>query len=184
MPQSVQNLPTQEYLNECFCYDPKTGYLFWRVRPRHHFKTSHGMNACNARYSNTRAGCLKAQGYIHISVYYKSYYAHRIIWTMIHGSFPPDQLDHKNHIRTDNRIKNLRLATNKENGQNQSMSSRNKSGTTGVYWDKHNDTWQSRIKFNEKYIYLGSFKDKADAIKAREAANIKYGFHPNHGGSK
>ena len=41
-------------------------------------------------------------------------------------------VDHKNNIRDDNRIDNLRWATIKENSQNVSISSRNKSGYKGI----------------------------------------------------
>jgi hypothetical protein len=118
----AHNQPTQEYLNECFRYDPKTGHLFWKVRPLHHFNSSHGMNITNSQFSNHRAGTLQSKGYVAVMVNGKGYRAHRIIWMMIHGLFPPDELDHVNHQRDDNRIENLRLATSQENKRNSSIS--------------------------------------------------------------
>ena len=38
----------------------------------------------------------------------------------------------------------------------------------------------AQIKINYKTIYLGSFKNKEDAILARKEAEIKYDFHSNH----
>jgi hypothetical protein len=32
-----------------------------------------------------------------------------------------------------------------------------------------------------KYIHLGLFADKSDAIAARKQSESKYGYHPNHG---
>ena len=36
-------------------------------------------------------------------------------------------------------------------------------------------------KIPGKQIHLGYFDDKKDAIAARKAAEVKYGFHKNHG---
>ena len=182
MMKIAHNQPTQEYLNECFRYDPKTGHLFWKVRPLHHFNSSHGMNITNSQFSNHRAGTLQSKGYVAVMVNGKGYRAHRIIWMMIHGLFPPDELDHVNHQRDDNRIENLRLATSQENKRNSSISRRNTSGVIGVCWDKRRGKWKAQIHGGgNRTIYLGDFVDKLDAIKARETANKKYNFHANHG---
>jgi hypothetical protein len=57
----------------------------------------------------------------------------------------------------------------------------NKSGFNGVCFDKSKNKWKSSIHFNNKEIHLGRFYNLADAIKCRKQANIKYGFHENHG---
>jgi hypothetical protein len=184
MPQSAKNFPTQEYLNECFRYDPKTGYLFWKFRPLNHFNSFKGMNISNGMYFDTRAGALKKTGYITVGINAKRYYAHRIIWVLNYGSWPLNQIDHINHNRSDNRIENICLATNKQNGWNQSIHSTNTSGTNGVSWSNSLGKWVARIMVSGKPIYLGGFKIKFDAINARSEADIKYKFHQNHGGSK
>lgn len=54
----------------------------------------------------------------------------------------------------------------------------NKSGTTGVFWNKKEGKWQATIDFQRKKIYLGQFKDLEEAIDARKMAELKYyGFH-------
>ena len=130
---------------------------------------------------NKRAGTISSIGYVAIMVNARLYGAHRLIWMMIHGSFPPDQLDHVNHHRDDNRIDNLCLATNKENCRNRSISSINTSGFTGVYLNQRSGKWQAMIKVDGKQIHLGCFKNKLKAIKARKEASKKYNFHANHG---
>ena len=49
-------------------------------------------------------------------------------------------------------------------------SKRNTSGRTGVYWDKRRQKWTSQIRFSGKNYYLGRYKNKEDAITARENA--------------
>lgn len=52
--------------------------------------------------------------------------------------------------------------------------STNKSGTTGVVWDKSRQKWVAQIEFQGKRHYLGRFKDKEEAIKSRKEAEKKY----------
>ena len=59
----------------------------------------------------------------------------------------------------------------------QEVNSNNTSGQKGVYWNKAAKRWISRIKFKGKYIYLGRYVDKQDAINARLEAEEKY-FKP------
>lgn len=55
------------------------------------------------------------------------------------------------------------------------------SGITGVRWHKQSKKWQARIRVDKQLMSLGLYVNLDDAIKAREAANLKYGFHDNHG---
>lgn len=79
------------------------------------------------------AGTKTENGYIRVKYLGRSYMAHVIIWAMFHGSLPDHQVDHKNRVRDDNRIENLRLATHGENVANSKMRSNNTSGDRGVY---------------------------------------------------
>lgn len=51
--------------------------------------------------------------------------------------------------------------------------SNNKSGVTGVRWDKDREKWLASLKFKGKYYYLGRYENKEDAIKARKEAENK-----------
>ena len=85
-------------------------------------------------------------------------------------------VDHKHGERTrnDNRKYNLRICTNLENNKNQKIKLTNTSGTTGVVWNKKNNKWIAQITVNYKNIYLGSFINFEDAVKARKEAEEKY----------
>lgn len=82
--------------------------------------------------------------------------------------------DHINRNPFDNRKSNLRQATASENSMNRGLQSNNTSGITGVCWDKRREKWMAYIKINHKNIYLGTFDDKDDAIKARLNGEVKY----------
>ena len=75
--------------------------------------------------------------------------------------------DHKNRNKLDNRKSNLRPCTQQENTRNRSKNKNNKSGFTGVYWDKQYCKWVAQIKVKQKTIKLGTFDDKIEALIAR-----------------
>lgn len=83
-------------------------------------------------------------------------------------------IDHINRNTLDTRVSNLNLVTPLENAQNASIRKDNISGVKGVSWDKYKSKWIAYIQFNKKSVYLGSYINKEDAIKARREAEIKY----------
>jgi len=50
-----------------------------------------------------------------------------------------------------------------------------------VNFHKATGKWCAQVMVDRKKKWLGVFKLKSDAIKARMEANTKYGFHVNHG---
>lgn len=175
----TKGILTQKYLKECVHYNPKTGVFTWKERPREHFKNDSTAKGWNTRRSGTKAGNLHE--YWQIRINYMYYYHHRLAFLYMTGKWPKDQVDHINHDRADNRWINLREATGQENHKNEIFRKTNTSGFTGVSHCKRYNKWTTRIMVNGKYKNLGYFDDKQDAIKARKTANIKYGFHENHG---
>ena len=164
-------------LNELLKYDPCTGKLLWRERqintPRDKaFNTQH---AGKVVYGEPH------KGYERVSVLGKRYKAHRVAWALHYGEWPKDEIDHINGVRNDNRIENLRVVSHKENCRNVRRLDSNMSGVAGVQWEKHNRKWAAYIGVNNKKITLGRFDLFADAVVVRKAAEVKYGFHPNHG---
>lgn len=128
------------------------------------------------------AGSLNSEGYLEVQVYGKKVKAHRLAWEFIKGEIPEGmQIDHINHMRDDNRLSNLRLVSQGDNLRNKSFSKANSSGRCGVSWHKTEGKWHARITYAGKEIFLGRFSDFEAACNAREAAELKYGFHSNHG---
>lgn len=153
-----------ERLREVLHYDPETGVFTWRV------STTHRVHV------GERAGALKSNGYVQIGLHNKRYHAHRLAWLYVHGSWPPDELDHINRCRSDNRITNLRLASRSENNQNHGLSKRNSSGHTGVCWKRAVGLWSARIMRDYQEVHLGYFACISDAVAARKAAEVEH--HP------
>jgi len=133
-------------------------------------------------YLGNKKGTLNEGGYMETTFDKKKYALHRLAWFYVYGVWP-NQIDHINHIRDDNRIENLRDVTNKENSKNMSLAKNSKSKVTGVCWHALSGRWVSYIYVDGKKKSLGYYHNKKMAIKARMKANKKYGFHENHGAS-
>lgn len=181
-------LPTPEELRQLLRYEPETGKLFWRERPVElfaaggKFTKEHGAKVWNARWANQEAFTATAkEGYKVGAVFFKTMRAHRVIWAIVHGNWPKEQVDHINGMRSDNRITNLRCVSDAENKKNMKRYSNNVSGKAGVSWYSRIAKWSAEIKVHGRKIRLGQFNVLEDAIAAREAAEVKYGFHRNHG---
>jgi len=159
---------TQKRLKELFSYNPETGD-FTRTKTRSH----------NARKGDV-AGSNDGAGYIRISIDKAHYRAHRLAWLYVHGKWP-NEIDHINHNRSDNRIINLREVVRHENAKNASFNSANTSGVTGVSWNKRAEKWEAYISDKTKRIKLGMFDSLIDATLVRERAEWQYGYHKNHG---
>ena len=115
------------------------------------------------------AGCIHHTGYLIIGFKGKQWLGHRLIWFYHFGSIP-DILDHKNRIRSDNRIENLRGADRSSNGFN--ISAR-KGKKTPVGVTKTTDgKYQARIRQE----YLGCFESAEDAKVARDQGMIERGI--------
>jgi len=152
---------TQERLKELLSYCKETG-LFTRL------VTAGGMKA------GVVAGTMHSDGYVTVRVDNYIYKAHRLAWFYEYGFFPPNEIDHINRVRDDNRITNLRLATKSENLRNRPVFERSKSGIKGIYFNKRLKKWQAKLFVNKKIIHLGWHKDIDDAKKAYKLGSIKY----------
>lgn len=176
-------LPSPEVLRQLLRYDPATGKLFWRERPREWFKSDRAFNAHNARDAGKEAFVtLHHEGYFRSMIYGRFYPAHRVIWAMQHDEWP-DQVDHINGDRQDNRLVNLRHVSHSENMQNKRIYSNNTSGHVGVFFNEQRRKWQAHIRTDGKRVHLGMFASREDAIIARQEASERHSFHRNHGGA-
>jgi hypothetical protein len=152
----------QETVKKLFHYDAESGMLLWRYGNGRNVKPWQEVKAKNGH------------GYYTAKIHGKSYLAHRLAWLYVHGTFPEQDIDHKNRIRNDNRLRNLRAVSRTDNCQNISLPSHNKSGHIGVSWFKNHDCWTVYVKVNKKNKWLGYYKNLNDAIAARKEGEKQY----------
>lgn len=96
-----------------------------------------------------------------------------------------DEVDHKNHIRLDNRKANLRVVNRSQNNAN---SIPKRKGYKGVSLDKRRGTYNAYITINYKRIYIGNYKTEAEAAREYDKwatklfGSFAYLNFPNNGG--
>jgi len=164
--RKVKPMPSKEELHALFEY--KNGKLFWKV--------SRG-----AAKAGDEVKGINNKGYKRVCIDYVGYLQHRLIWIM-HGNDPVDCLDHIDGDTLNNRIENLRPATEEENHWNVKIRSDNTSGIKGVAWHKKYMCWYGRVGFKGKLHFAGYFTDKEECAKAvRELRAKLHGDFVNHG---
>jgi hypothetical protein len=139
---------TQDVLTELLEY--KDGGLYWKVRP---YKSRVEVG--------DRAGSDHHSGYRIMSIGGNQYSEHRIIYLHQTGNIDDTlQIDHIDDNKSNNRIENLRLVTAQVNCRDRDKHAK------GYSWDKHNKTFNARIKRNGKLKHLGCFETEEEAREA------------------
>lgn len=163
-------------------HDPEQGTFVFKPRPRELFETEGAWKKwttdCEGKPAMVTAR--NRRGYLAGNIFGNTYAAHRVMWAMETGEWP-DLIDHINGDLQDNRFCNLRSVDSAGNAKNQALSHNNKSGHLGVYVRSENGKWRATIRVKRRVVSLGDFAEYQDAVKARQAAEKHYGFHPNHG---
>lgn len=150
----------QQTLKALVHYDPETGIF---------------TNLKNGKKNGKKMGGIDVTGYHIVCVKRKKYRAHRLAFLYMEGAIPPDQVDHINGIRADNRWENLRHATHEENAKNQCRHSHCTRSIMGL-------KYQKRHKIGGRW--LGERASFLDACALRKSAEIRYGYHEGHGKPK
>lgn len=167
-------LPSPELLRQLLRYEPDTGRLYWKLRPRGMFRSDRTWRSWNAEFAEKEAFTTVNGGYYKGKIFCDAYLAHRVIWAMCMGAWPENQIDHKNGNKLDNRIENLRDADHTQNQRNQPRYRNNTSGIKGVSWHKVSGKWMAGIRVDGKRRHLGLFSSKEAARDAYITAAKRY----------
>lgn len=152
---------TQSELKALLDYDALSGEFRWRAD-------------VNRIRAGSIAGNISPQGYRKIMIHERSYGAHRLVFLYVTGEFPPDDVDHINRVRDDNRFCNLRLATRGANHRNKGVYKNSKTGFAGI--TQRDGKFRAKICVNRQALNLGTFSSLEQAVAAYSAAKIK--MHP------
>lgn len=143
---------TKEFLRELFDYDESRGELIWKN------------NKYKKRNGKIAGTFPKSANYKKVKIDSVPYQLHRLIWIYHNGNAHVETIDHIDRDKKNNRIENLRAATQAENIQNVGIKSTNKSGRIGVFASgRKRNPWRAQITVNGKKKYLGIFSDKEEA---------------------
>jgi hypothetical protein len=173
-PQDIHSGLTADILRMLTLYDPVTGLFVWREDG-----TGHGSCARNAGdpagWRDPRTGYVRLElpGYDGWT-----FLAHRLAYLWMKGEWPPDRVDHKNEVKSDNRWDNLRASDPSRNQTARGIRPHNTSGITGVSFHKSVGKWYAECSIDGQRLLHKYFKTKEEAVAAREAAVAKY--HGEH----
>jgi hypothetical protein len=168
---ALRILPDAGTLREMFDYDPESGEIRYRHRPRNYFSDEQSFKRWNTLFSGTVAKSQTRRGCIVLSIRGVTYLAHRVAFKIHHGIEPPLVLDHINRDPSDNRILNIRAATPSQNTMNSTIRSDTRTGVRGVSIWK--DQFCAYVYVNGHQHWLGTFQTIEQASKIRELAARK-----------
>jgi hypothetical protein len=153
-----QEILSHDRLTEVLHYDPITGIFTWKKQMMGRIKIGQ------------RAGTINANGHRQIRLDRLTWMSHRLAWFYVHGVWPENEIDHRDLVKDNNAIVNLREATHVENCNNRRASPKtNKSGYKGVSLLR--GRWHAQIKQKGKCYHLGYFDDPAEAHAVYVAAS-------------
>lgn len=155
---------TARRLRALMHYAPDTGVFTWKV--------TKGSRAIAGTVAGTvTRNVQKTIPRRRIYVDGRFYWAHRLAFLYMTGSWPEYDVDHINGNPLDNRWSNLRDVPRQINCQNlRRARADSKSGLLGVSWDSSRSRWFACIRHNGKTIGLGRFEDMHEAHEAYLAA--------------
>lgn len=137
---------TQERVREVFSYNADTGEVTLLL--------SLGNYKAGAKLGKD------GKGYYQLQIDKYRTKIHRLIWLYVHG-YMPKVIDHINGIRSDNRLCNLREATQRLNCQNRQHHRDGRlPGTSRI---RGSTKWRAYYTIKGKQFHLGSYSTELEA---------------------
>jgi len=142
---------THGEVRRLFDYDSALGILRWKVRVRRSWAP--GSIAGSERSS---------KGYGQVGIRRRYYRLHQLVWFWVYGEWPVGELDHIDRDPTNNRIENLRVATDSQQSANRGNTRPGR--LKGAYERK--GKWRSGIRVDGMRKWLGTFDTEEEAHEA------------------
>ncbi len=149
---------THSYLLSIYSYDPEIGEFSHK---RERYKKDGLFAGTEFKHRGT--------SYRLISINRKTYFAHRLAWFYVHGSWPTKDIDHINGNGMDNRICNLREATASQNRVNSPAQRHSATGQRGIHVHACG-RYRVQLQKDNRPIHVGYFDTLQSAIEARDKA--------------
>jgi hypothetical protein len=143
---------TAEEVRCKYAYDPETGNLYYNY-------------SSGNRKAGEQVGWIGGLGYLMTSLNHRQVYVHQIIWLIMAGYWPTEDIDHIDLNSLNNRWENLRHVSHSINNYNNPAS---KKKDYGVYWSKAKGKWKVQTWENGAAKHHGYFIDKDKAIQAAQ----------------
>lgn len=166
--------------------DFDAGHLFWLERtPEMFLGRKMAADVLARRWNTANAGkraltYVDHNGYCVGNIWGRPHKAHRVLWALSSGEWP-EEVDHINGDRTDNRLANLRAVSRRENSRNVGRRADNSTGFVGVTMVPETGRFRARVCSDGKSIHIGMFSSAEAAAAAQAGLRASLGFHENHG---
>lgn len=153
---------SQAELKTLLTYDPETGHLHWRAN---HLRKLIGRRAGYRKRNRTGPSWV-------VKYRQETYQAHNLIWVLMTGHPPKDEIDHINRDHIDNRWANLRECTRSQNQANTRLYRSNRVQARGVHMTSLG-RWRAMISERGKNKHIGYFDTLAEAQSAWQNEAVK-----------
>jgi len=147
---------TQDLLRSILKYSPSSGDFVWLV--------DSGARKCKGKVAGTLG---VEHPCVYISYKRRKYLAHRLAWLYVHGVWPEETIDHKDGNPSNNRLRNLRLATRSQQQENLHRP-KGANPYVGVY--KVGNKYSARI--NDRHLGYYPTPEKARAAYIAEKTRV------------
>lgn len=137
--RQLRSVLSRQALLDVLAYDPETGVFTWR-------------QSRGGQPAGSRAGGLDGDGYEVIRINKRAFRSHRLAWLYVHGVLPDCDVDHRDMVRSNNAIANLRPATRAQNNANCPKRSNNRSGFKGVSFHRFSGLYRATLIVDGKQL--------------------------------
>ena len=169
-----KTIPTPEELRKLLRYEPETGKLFWRERPREFFNKPQYSTSWNKRFAGNETGIDGNGVDNNVRINRRKYPTNAVIWAIVNGKWPEKIIYNVDMDQYNTKYENLKETELCNLRKRKKLQKNNTSGIKGVSWVMRSKMWKAEIMSNGRTYSLGLFAKKEDAAKAYANASIRY----------